>query len=170
MIAASLVSLLLAAPVAGAAPGSAARCEVLSGAQVRERVEGLLRAIDVEVAPDAWRTLGAQAIPALEAVVADRQALPTRRARALWGLVHVAGRAAGPVLAARAADAAEAPAVRRAAVRGLAAVAPGGLGGGAGTGAGSDTETTRNRRGRPAAERSKIAPAEAGAGAPPQAP
>ncbi len=53
----------------------------------RRRVDALLGARDVAVSSEQWRSLDAAAGAMLEDVAADPRALPTRRARALEGIV-----------------------------------------------------------------------------------
>ena len=87
------------------------------------RVDGLLGAYrPVTVAE--WQALGPAAAPALEAVVRDHGALPTRRARALAALGVVQPASAAPLVRQLAADPATPPLLRSAAVD----AAPGVLG------------------------------------------
>ena len=62
----------------------------LSVDEVRERVKGYLGAIDKPITADNWRALGPHAAEVLEPIATDEDALPTRRAKALEGLVAVA--------------------------------------------------------------------------------
>jgi hypothetical protein len=70
------------------------------------------------VSDERWRKLGPQAVPVLEQIARDPKALPTRRARALEGLVAL--RSAGaPALIEKLSQSEETPfVVRLAAVRG----------------------------------------------------
>ena len=54
---------------------------------IRRRLDALLNLRDGAISPAQWRTLGPRANPLLEQVTTDQDALPTRRARALEGLV-----------------------------------------------------------------------------------
>jgi HEAT repeat protein len=124
MIASMLAALLLAPPV-GAAPAApqAAVCLELSTVELERRVDAYLQAIDVAIDPEQWRALGPKAAPLLEQIASDPVALPTRRAQALWGLVHVAGPQASTVLGQLASREDQPFVVRHAAVRGLGQVA-----------------------------------------------
>lgn len=123
MIAAALATLLLSAPISGTPQRPATlSCLELTDAQLRDRIDALLRSIDVPIAPDEWRALGPRASGVLEAIARDSEALPTRRAQALWGLVHIASPSASAVLSRVAAREDEPFAVRHAAVRGLGVV------------------------------------------------
>ena len=129
MLVVPLTALLLAAQPA-AAPRRAAplACHELTAAEVRDRVDSYLRAIDVEIDADEWRALGPAAVPLLETVARDPAALPTRRAHALFALALVAGPASAELLGAVAAGEDEPLGVRLAAVQGLgAATAASGL-------------------------------------------
>lgn len=79
------------------------------------RVDGLLGSYRSVTAAE-WQALGPSAAPALEAVVRDHVALPTRRARALAALGVVQPGAAAPLVRQLAADPATAPLLRSAAV------------------------------------------------------
>ena len=63
----------------------------LSANEVAARIESYLGAIDTAAKPEDWRALGLPAIPALEAVLAAPDALPSRRAAAVSGLAHIGG-------------------------------------------------------------------------------
>jgi len=129
MLVVPLTALLLAAQPA-AAPRRAAplACHELTAAEVRDRVDSYLRAIDVEIDADEWRALGPAAVPLLETVARDPAALPTRRAHALSALALLAGPSSAELLGSIAAREDEPLGVRLAAVRGLgAATAAGGL-------------------------------------------
>jgi HEAT repeat protein len=62
----------------------------LTDAEVRERVDSWLGAIDRPVPAPAWRELGAAAVPHLEAALRSDE-LPTRRAAAVNGLAAIGG-------------------------------------------------------------------------------
>src|SRR5438105_1332228 len=53
----------------------------------RRRVDALLGVRDVAVSSEQWRSLGAAAGAILENIASDSNTLPTRRARALEGIV-----------------------------------------------------------------------------------
>jgi hypothetical protein len=103
-------------------PASAAPAR--SQAEVDDEVRGLLGAIDTPIPASRWQSLGAQARPALEALGADPEALPTRRAKAVDALAALGSEADGPRFLALALDAAAPFVVRLAAVRALGATVP----------------------------------------------
>jgi HEAT repeat protein len=110
---APLVAFLLAA--APAAPGADRGA---AAAARDDAIRSYLGVIDRPVPAEAWRALGPEAIPALEAVARDPAALPSRRAVALEGLAALGG----PRAEAAHLEAARGPAprlVRQSAVRGL---------------------------------------------------
>jgi len=126
MLAIAIATLVLAAPAPGTPVRAEAQvCRNLAPAELRGRVDVLLRSIDVAIAPDEWRALGPAAGPVLAGIADDAGVLPTRRARALWGLVHLSGKDAAPALARHALEEAAPLPLRLAAVRGLAAVSTG---------------------------------------------
>jgi HEAT repeat protein len=87
-------------------------------AELHQQIDTLLRTRDVPVTAQQWRALGPAALPELERLAADRSELPTRRARALEGVVAIGSRRA-PKLVVRLAQAEEEPfVVRMAAIRG----------------------------------------------------
>ncbi len=113
-----MIALLLAAmiaaprlPRAHPAPEQPAQ-EQLSDAELRERVEAYLGAID------------RQAAPILEAVVADRAQFPSRRAKAVDGLVAAAPDRAATLVGELARDERQPSVVRVAAMHGAAQVLP----------------------------------------------
>jgi HEAT repeat protein len=109
--------LLVAAVLAATPPAP-------TGAELRARVDSFLRTIHAPIPPAGWRRLGPEAVPLLEAIVRSTEELPTRRAGAVWALVHLEGAAARPVLDAMLKDR-EAPfVVRSAAVGGIGATVP----------------------------------------------
>lgn len=109
-----------AAPPAAAAPGPSDG----DPAALREKVRGLLGAIDRPVGAATWRALGPGAIPILQEIAESRDRLPAMRARALDAL----GLMGGPEAEATALRVAQGPAhpwdVRAAAVRGLGRLLP----------------------------------------------
>ncbi len=62
----------------------------LSPDELRQTIETYLNSIDTPISPSRWQALGPAAAPLLEQVLDDRQAFPTRRAKALDGLVSAA--------------------------------------------------------------------------------
>ena len=85
-----LIAALIAtprAPRSATQPSAPAEQGALSDAEVRERIQGYLGAIDTPVSADRWRALGARAAPMLEAIIADPAQFPSTRAKALDGLV-----------------------------------------------------------------------------------
>jgi hypothetical protein len=88
-----------------------------SGAELRARVDSYLRTIHDPIPPDAWRRLGPEAVPILEVIARSPVELPTRRAGAVWALVHLQGTSARPMLDALLGDR-EAPFVVRSAAAG----------------------------------------------------
>ena len=89
--------------------------------ELRARVEGLLGAYRAVTVAE-WRAVGPDAAPVLEAVAADAQALPTRRARALAALGLVRPTAAGPLVRRLASDVTAPVVLRSAAVEVAAGV------------------------------------------------
>jgi hypothetical protein len=83
-------------PPAGGGPGRGAVQEfpAPSDAEVHDRVDAWLGAIDRPIAPERWRALGPRAVPALAAVANDAGALPSRRAAAIAALSAIGGDAA----------------------------------------------------------------------------
>ena len=125
-----MITLLLAAliaaprvPRAGPAPEQPAQ-EQLSDAELRERVEAYLGAIDRPVGAARWRALGPQAAPILEAVIADEKQFPSRRAKAVDGLVAAAPDRAATMVGKLARDERQPPVVRVAAMHGAGQVLP----------------------------------------------
>jgi HEAT repeat protein len=107
-------ALLIAAVLAATPPTPAS-------AALRARVDSYLRTIHDPIPPAEWRRLGPEAVPVLEAIARATEELPTRRAGAVWALVHLQGAEARPVLDAMLKDR-EAPfVVRSAAVGGIGA-------------------------------------------------
>lgn len=96
----------------------------LSDVELRERVEAYLGAIDRPVTAERWKALGPRAAPILEAVIADSSQFPTRRAKAVDGLVATAPERAAEVVGKLARDEKEAGVVRVAAMHGAAQVLP----------------------------------------------
>lgn len=125
MIAFLLAALIAAprAPRANPAPEQPAQ-EQLSDAELRERVETYLGAIDRPVGAARWKALGPQAAPILEGVIADEAQFPSRRAKAVDGLVAAAPGRAAAVVGRLARDEQQPAAVRVAAIHGAGQVLP----------------------------------------------
>ena len=88
---------------------------------VRAQVRALLGSYE-GASPEQWRRLGNSAVPILESVASDSNALPTRRARSLDGLAALGS---GNITMQRVASSGGEPlVVRMAAVRGLGQVLP----------------------------------------------
>ena len=88
----------------------------------RRRVDALLGARDVAVSPEQWSSLDATAGVILEAIAADPSALPTRRARALEGIVALQTARSNELLVRFAHSEAEPLVLRMSAVHGLGRV------------------------------------------------
>jgi hypothetical protein len=111
------------APRTGATPQQPEQ-EQLSDAELRERVEAYLGAIDRPISAARWKALGPQAAPLLEAVIADEAQFPSRRARAIDGLVAAAPDRASQFVGAIARDERQPVVVRVAAMHGAGRVLP----------------------------------------------
>lgn len=90
----------------------------LSPQELRERVGGYLGSIDRPISAAEWRALGPQAGDLLEPVATDAQAMPSRRAKALEGLVAAAPDRAAHLVGRLARDEKEPVVLRVAALRG----------------------------------------------------
>jgi hypothetical protein len=93
-------------------PPAAAAQQQLSAEEVREKIDAYLGAIDRPITAENWRALGPRAAEVLEPIATDAQALPSRRARALEGIVAVAPDRAAQLVGAIARDE-QAPVVLR---------------------------------------------------------
>src|SRR5499427_1223951 len=112
--------IVLVALVAGAANQALAQDQ--SSQNIAAQVQALLGAHENGASPERWRSLGDAAIPILESVVADYNALPTRRARSLDGLAALSS---GSATMQRVANTDWEPLiVRMSAVRGLGQILP----------------------------------------------
>jgi hypothetical protein len=78
-------------PPAPAAAEAEALPDELTDAELEERIQTYLGAIDVPVPADRWRALGPRAVPFLAGIARSSQALPSRRARALRALSLLGG-------------------------------------------------------------------------------
>jgi HEAT repeat protein len=97
---------------------------LLSEAEVRERVEAYLGAIDTPIRAADWRALGPGAVAVLRERAAARDELPSRRARAVDGLAAVGGRGAEKAVLELARTAGHPFVVRSAALRGAGRLLP----------------------------------------------
>ena len=86
--------------------------------RIRSRVDALL-GTNGPIGAARWRSLGPGAAPILEEIAGDNKALPTRRARALEGLVAIGAPNASKILVRLAQSQEEPFVVRLAAVRGV---------------------------------------------------
>jgi len=86
--------------------------------RIRSRVDALL-GTNGPITAARWRSLGPGAAPILEEIAGDDKALPTRRARALEGLVATGAPSASKILVRLAQSQEEPFVVRLAAVRGV---------------------------------------------------
>jgi len=96
----------------------------LSADEVRARVDGYLGSIDLPITSENWRALGPQAADVLEPIATDASAMPSRRAKALEGLVAVAPDRAATLVGKLARDEHEPVVVRVAAMRGAGEILP----------------------------------------------
>lgn len=121
-----LVAVLIAVPKlphGKRPPAPAAQpVEQLSPEEARRRAEAYLGSIDTPISAAQWKALGAAGGAVLEPIVRDPQAMPTRRAHALEGLVHAAPDRAAPLVSALARDESAPVVVRVAAMHGAPAL------------------------------------------------
>jgi len=102
----ALAAVLAAPPAAGLAPQP-------TDAQIRERIEVYLGAIDTPIPATRWRALGPRAVPQLAAIAHSEAEMPTSRATAVEALAALGG-AEAEAVAAELARAPQAPFVVRA--------------------------------------------------------
>jgi hypothetical protein len=122
-----ILAALIAAPRpprGAAGPEKPPAQQQLSDAELRERVETYLGAIDRPIPAERWKALGPGAGPLLEAVIADSSQFPTRRAKAVDGLVAAAPDRAAQVVGKLARDEKQPGVVRVAAMHGAARIFP----------------------------------------------
>jgi hypothetical protein len=110
------------APRAGAKQEQPVAQEQLSDAELRDRIDTYLGAIDRPISAARWKALGPQAAPLLEAMIADENTFPSRRAKAMDGLVAVAPDRASQVVGPLAQDESKPLALRIAAMHGAGQV------------------------------------------------
>jgi hypothetical protein len=96
----------------------------LSDDEVREQVNAYLGSIDTPIRANQWKALGPRAVPLLERIARSHDELPTRRARAIDGLVALADRRAPALFKQIAARESEPINVRLSAVAALSLVTP----------------------------------------------
>jgi hypothetical protein len=96
-----------------------------SDAELRQRIEAYLGFFETAVPESHWRALGPKAGPVLEEI-ANGKGLPTRRAKALEGLVAMRGKDTPALLSRFSLDEKQPLLVRLTAVRGLAQLTPDG--------------------------------------------
>ncbi len=111
--------LLLLVPL----PGLAEPAATASTEEVKHMVEVYLGSIDTPIPEARWKALGPAAAPYL-ASIAQKDALPSRRAKALSALAMVAPSRAAPLAVADAANAQQPLVVRSAAMRAVARTVP----------------------------------------------
>lgn len=125
--------ILIAALIAGPAhaprppapqPLMEAPSQRLSPEELRAQIETYLGVIDVPIPVSQWRALGPEAGPVLEQIIGDAQVFPSRRAKAVDGLVAAAPDRAALLTPQLAQSATQPVAVRMAALHGAARVLP----------------------------------------------
>jgi hypothetical protein len=116
--------LLIAALLAGPRvhPGPAPTTPSLTDDELRAKIHAYLGAIDTPVPEDRWRALGPRAAAVLEPIATDANAMPSRRAKAIDGLVAAAPDRAARLVGKLARDDAQPMVVRVAALHGAAKV------------------------------------------------
>ena len=119
-----MTSLLIAALLAVPPVHPEAPAVALSDAQIQSRVRAYLGAIDTPIPADRWKALGPRAAAVLTSIANDGNEFPSRRAKAIGGLVIAAPAAAAPVVTRLAQDETQPITVRYMAVRGVARTAP----------------------------------------------
>ena len=118
----------LAAPMLSRRPRpapSSSAVRQLSPEELRERIDAYLGSIDTPITADLWRALGPQAADVLEPIATDAKAFPSRRARALEGLIAAAPDRASQLVGPMARDEREPVVLRVTAMHGVAELMPG---------------------------------------------
>jgi HEAT repeat protein len=106
-------------PATDASPSEAqAPTPTLTDEEVSQRVRTYLGAIDTPITAAQWRQLGSRAVPALESVLHDPDALPSRRAKAVEALSVIGGQRAKQLVVETARSDQEPFGVRASALRG----------------------------------------------------
>lgn len=111
-------------PIIALLLSQAAPAPQLSDEAVRHEVQTLLNNIDTRNLAGSWKALGPRAADVLEPVAQSAIELPSRRAKAVAGLVLAAPDRAAPVVTQLALDEAQPKIVRMAALRGMASTVP----------------------------------------------
>jgi HEAT repeat protein len=96
----------------------------MSEEEIASRARAYLSAIDTPITVRHWRELGPRAIPVLESVLSDPDALPSRRAKAIGALSAIGGPRAKELVLRVARSDTEPRGVRASALRGAARVLP----------------------------------------------
>lgn len=124
MIALVFAALLAAprAPRPAPADRPAQAQPTLSDAELQRRVDSYLNVLDRPIPRARWQQLGERAAPLLEAVIANENEFPSRRAMAVDALAAAAPARARQLLGKMARDEAQPTVVRVAAVHGAAAL------------------------------------------------
>lgn len=124
MIALVFAALIAAprAPRTAPADGPAQAQQTLSDAELQRRVNSYLNVLDRPIPRARWQELGERAAPLLEAVIANENEFPSRRAMAVDALAAAAPARARRLLGKMARDEAQPTVVRVAAVHGAAAL------------------------------------------------
>jgi hypothetical protein len=115
-----LIAALLAGPRVHSGP--APTIPTLTDDELRDKIHAYLGAIDTPIPEDHWRALGPRAAAVLEPIVTDTNAMPSRRAKAIDGLVAAAPDKAARLVGKLARDDAQPTVVRVAALHGAAKV------------------------------------------------
>jgi hypothetical protein len=121
-----LVGLMLAAPAprrGQRAPGNAP-AETLSDEEIARRANGFLASIDTPISAKQWSALGPRAALLLEPIIENSNEMPSRRAKAVYGLVAAAPDRAAVIVGKLARDEAQPVVVRVAALHGARGVLP----------------------------------------------
>ncbi len=111
-------------PATASHPAAEAPVQQLSPEELRAQIDAFLGVIDVPIPVSQWRALGPQAAPILEQIIGDPQAFPSRRAKAVDGLVAAAPERAALLTPQLAQSEAQPVVVRVAALQGAARVLP----------------------------------------------
>ena len=124
-----MIVLLLAALIAAprppkATPAPPAETPQLSDVELRDQINTYLGTIDRPISPDSWKALGPRAAPILEQVISDSSQFPSRRAKAVNGLVSAAPDRAALLVGKLARDEKQPTVVRLAAMQGAGRVFP----------------------------------------------
>src|SRR5690349_7209918 len=93
--------------------------ETPSDAEIQNRISAYLMTIDTPISAERWRSLGDRAAPILQEISNDEAKLPSRRAKAVEGLVAIAPANVTEHLTRLARNAQTADLVRWTAIRGL---------------------------------------------------